>query len=51
MQKSWKIETQAVQGTYEPKPTEPDLPGFCQLPVENEDRDQLSSCRLFICLL
>lgn len=30
MQKSWKIETQAVQGTYQPKPTEPRVPAICQ---------------------
>jgi O-acetylhomoserine (thiol)-lyase len=30
MQKSWKIETQAVQGTYEPQPTEPRIPAICQ---------------------
>ncbi len=30
MQKNWKIETQAVQGTYAPKPTEPRIPAICQ---------------------
>ncbi len=30
MSKSWKIETQAVQGTYAPKPTEPRIPAICQ---------------------
>lgn len=51
MQKSWKIETRTIQGAFEPKPTEPRLPGWCQLPVENGDCGQLSACRLFICLL
>ncbi|WP_432821973.1 O-acetylhomoserine aminocarboxypropyltransferase/cysteine synthase family protein [Trichloromonas sp.] len=30
MSTSWKIETQAVQGTYAPKPTEPRIPAICQ---------------------
>ena len=30
MSKSWKIETQAVQGTYAPKATEPRIPAICQ---------------------
>lgn len=30
MPKSWKIETQAVQGTYAPKATEPRIPTICQ---------------------
>ena len=30
MQNNWKIETQAVQGTYAPKPTEPRIPAICQ---------------------
>ncbi|WP_298037812.1 O-acetylhomoserine aminocarboxypropyltransferase/cysteine synthase family protein [uncultured Desulfuromonas sp.] len=30
MSKTWKIETQAVQGTYAPKPTEPRIPTICQ---------------------
>jgi O-acetylhomoserine (thiol)-lyase len=30
MSKTWKIETQAVQGTYAPKPTEPRIPAICQ---------------------
>ncbi len=30
MKNNWKIETQAVQGSYEPKPTEPRIPAICQ---------------------
>ncbi len=30
MQKDWKIETQAVQGTYRPKATESRIPTICQ---------------------
>lgn len=30
MAKQWKIETQAVQGTYAPEPTEPRIPAICQ---------------------
>jgi O-acetylhomoserine (thiol)-lyase len=30
MAKEWKIETQAVQGSYSPKPTEPRIPAICQ---------------------
>jgi len=30
MENNWKIETQAVQGTYAPKPTEPRIPAICQ---------------------
>ena len=30
MSNNWKIETQAVQGTYEPKATEPRIPAICQ---------------------
>ncbi|MCK4623007.1 MAG: O-acetylhomoserine aminocarboxypropyltransferase/cysteine synthase [Desulfuromonadales bacterium] len=30
MEQSWKIETQAVQGGYSPKPTEPRIPAICQ---------------------
>ena len=30
MGNNWKIETQAVQGSYAPKPTEPRIPAICQ---------------------
>jgi len=30
MTNKWKIETQAVQGGYQPKPTEPRIPAICQ---------------------
>jgi O-acetylhomoserine (thiol)-lyase len=30
MGNNWKIETQAVQGSYTPKPTEPRIPAICQ---------------------
>ncbi|MBE9485772.1 MAG: O-acetylhomoserine aminocarboxypropyltransferase/cysteine synthase [Chloroflexi bacterium] len=30
MEQPWKIETQAVQGGYSPKPTEPRIPAICQ---------------------
>ena len=30
MANNWKIETQAVQGGYQPKPTEPRIPAICQ---------------------
>ncbi len=30
MANNWRIETQAVQGTYAPKPTEPRIPAICQ---------------------
>ena len=30
MTNNWKIETQAVQGAYTPKPTEPRIPAICQ---------------------
>ncbi len=30
MENNWKIETQAVQGSYAPKPTEPRIPAICQ---------------------
>lgn len=30
MSENWKIETQAVQSGYEPKPTEPRIPAICQ---------------------
>lgn len=30
MKDQWKIETQAVQGNYQPKPTEPRTPAICQ---------------------
>lgn len=30
MSDNWKIETQAVQGGYDPKPTEPRIPAICQ---------------------
>ena len=30
MKENWKIETQAVQGSYAPKPTEPRIPAICQ---------------------
>ncbi len=30
MKNNWKIETQAVQGSYSPKPTEPRIPAICQ---------------------
>ncbi len=30
MDNNWKIETQAVQGSYAPKPTEPRIPAICQ---------------------
>ncbi|RLB75248.1 MAG: bifunctional O-acetylhomoserine aminocarboxypropyltransferase/cysteine synthase [Deltaproteobacteria bacterium] len=30
MKENWKIETQAVQGSYTPKPTEPRIPAICQ---------------------
>lgn len=30
MENNWKIETQAIQGAYAPKPTEPRIPAICQ---------------------
>lgn len=30
MENNWRIETQAVQGGYAPKPTEPRIPAICQ---------------------
>ncbi|RLB75808.1 MAG: bifunctional O-acetylhomoserine aminocarboxypropyltransferase/cysteine synthase [Deltaproteobacteria bacterium] len=30
MSNNWKIETQAVQGSYAPEPTEPRIPAICQ---------------------
>ncbi|MEA3362215.1 MAG: O-acetylhomoserine aminocarboxypropyltransferase/cysteine synthase family protein [Thermodesulfobacteriota bacterium] len=30
MENNWKIETQAVQGSYVPQPTEPRIPAICQ---------------------
>jgi len=30
MDNNWKIETQAVQGSYAPEPTEPRIPAICQ---------------------
>ncbi len=30
MENNWKIETQAVQGSYAPQPTEPRIPAICQ---------------------